>query len=378
MLVVSLLTSCLKKEVEQVPIIEGRIENCSHNSIFLYNNEDPLMAIDTIKINKDGFFTVPKKSITHIGFYSLKFSNSDEVLFFLRPSDFVSFQFNEKNIVETCKSNNSNLLNAIWDLKRSHALFAREMDSLSYQLNEMSGKAINDSLFKSLNVKRDSLILTYKTQSINVSKGVNSPVVTFLMLNQKHGNVSLFSLKDDLDLFLNNEEELMKDDQLKELFATYDQNLMKAYSSIRAEQRYHAGGKFRTLKAYTNWDQELPLKKINGNPLHVILWSGIDFKDEQKLSEIKRLNMKYKARGLKTLMVAYQKDKEVWLNSIKKNKLSFWHLIDTTEFNSVDLVEMGVRYLPCNFVVDTTGTIINRDVWGGDLDKLIGRYYKKY
>ncbi|TLX77672.1 redoxin domain-containing protein [Labilibacter sediminis] len=377
-LLVVLFSSCFEEKVKQVPVVEGRIENCTQKEIFLYKNDQPSVPVDTISVSTEGLFKVYKESVSEPGFYHLKLKDKHPVLLFLLPTNFVSLQFNEEQIRESCVSNNSKLSNAIWALQRNTSSFGVELDKLTRQLKELSGLAYNDSVYNHLKVQRDSLIQHYKKQSIQISKKVKSPVIDFLMLNQKYGNISLFSLEGDLQLFLNNAELLMKDAQLKHVFSAYDQELMTVYSSIRAEQRYDAGGQFPALKARTNWDEEVPLSKINGKPLHIVFWTGADLSDEEKMAQVKKMNLRYARKGLKTLMVAFQKDKEVWLQSIKDHKLPFWHLVDTTALESVDLSEMGVRALPVNFIVDTTGAIINRDVWGKDLQVAIDSYLKKY
>ena len=218
---------------------------------------------------------------------------------------------------------------------------------------------------------------TLETKGRTIAKKFGSPIIDFLMLNQKSGNVSLFNLKDDIQLFLDNAEALNSDEQLEDLFASYDKMIMEAYALVRAEERYHKGGKFPELKARSNWNEQVSLRKINGEVVHVIFWNGTSMLDKSKIKEIKQLMFKYGPKGLKTLMVAYSNDKETWLSKIKEYRLPYFHLIDTGAIQSTDLTETGVSALPCNFVVDSTGTILNREIWGKELEQSIGSYIKK-
>ncbi|WP_430932021.1 TlpA family protein disulfide reductase [Saccharicrinis sp. 156] len=371
------ITSCSEKKVKQIPLIEGHISNYNGNKVFLFEDGAADVALDTADVDSEGVFSVSKQSIKTIGFFYLQFQDGGKINFFLKPTDYVYLQVDANNLLESCKSNNSKLLMSYWELEKINHEFNSKLKKLSEEFSYMEGQALNDSLYQNLYRRKDILIKDLRNKSLRIAKEANSPIIDFLMLNQKAGNNSLFSLESDLQLFVDNAEQLTSDEQLKKLFAEYDKKIMQTYALIRAEGHYHKGNKFPELRARTNWNEIVTLKDMNGKPTHIIFWSGHDLMDDAKLKQTKSMMYRYGSQGLKTVMVAYTKNKKNWLAHIKKHRLPYWHLIDTMSVHSLDLVETGVRSLPCNFVVDSAGTIINRDIWGDELELTIRSNIKK-
>ncbi len=368
--------SCSEKKIKTIPLIEGKISGMGASApvIYLIQNGQS-NHLDTAEITSEGSFSISKNNITEVGFYTLLI-NKQKINLFLSPDDYINIWF-DNNDVSNCKSNNSPVNSTIWALEKNTQQFASEMDKLTRELLEIKEVLPGDSSKIKLYQKREKLINQYKNKALKIGQGTHSNVVQFLMLNQKHGNVALFPLKENIQLFLDNAEKLNADEKLKKLFASYDEDLMKAYSIIRAKERYDHGGIFPSLKARTNWNEKVSLKETGGDLIHIVLWNGNDLLDDKKLKQTKSLMYRYGNKGLKTMMVAYTLDKEMWLNSIKQNRLPYWHLIDTTALQSSDLQEMGITSLPCNFMVDTAGVIYNRNVWDEELSQSISANLKK-
>ncbi len=376
--ITSLLFSCFKKEDEKIPVINGQVINGNNQQLYLYQNNKNKVLIDTIKINSEGKFSVYQENIDTIGFYILESNKGDVINMFLEPYDFIQLTFDYNDVVNSCNSSNSKLLNAFWSIEKNTRTYSAELQEVIVQFQTLIGKEYNDSIYQHFYNQKDSITKIFKAKSINITKGIDNPVITYLMLQQKAGNNSIFSLVDDLDLFIKNDEELISDKKLKPLFEAYDKNLMRAYSSIRAYQRYDAGGQFPVLKARTKWDEELDISKINGKIIHVIYWDANAENDDPKIKEIKNLMREYGRRGLKTLMIAYQTDKQLWQSKVKQLNLPYWHLIDTMETKSADLAEMGIRTLPHNMIINAEGVILERNLWGKNLQKSVDNFIKKY
>ena len=371
------ILSCSEKKVKQIPLIEGMVTNYNHKNIFLFKDSEPEKILDTIAIRADGTFAVNKTSISTPNFYRLKFEDKGALSFFLNPSDYINFQVDANDILGSCKSNNSKFITCYWDLLRNQLAFNNEIKKLSADFSLLNDSTYNTKLYNSFYNNKKHVVAQYKKLSMEIAKRASSPIIDFVMLNQKAGNVTIFDLKADLQLFLDNAEALSLNKDLQHLFSNYDKEVMKAYNIIRSGERYGKGGKFPKLKALTNWNEEVTLQQINGKAIHVVFWTGNNLLDNEKVKQTKQLMHKNAPNGLKTLMVAYTNNRQEWLNNIKTLKLPYWHLIDTNGFNSVDLIEMGVRSFPCNFVIDGEGNILNRNVWGNELHQSINSYIKK-
>ncbi len=378
-LLLFVLISCNEPVEQRVPVVDGVIQNSISKTLYLYKQDKELILLDTILINDQGGFRIYQESIDTIGFYLLKFDNGNEVNMFLKHNDFIQLHAEYPDITNTCESKNSKAMNAFWNIERNTKQFQKEIENIDNAFKNLIGAEDVDSLYNELLHRKDSIKNIYKSKSLDIVKGVKNEVVTWLMLNQKAGNVSLFSLDKDLKLFLENDEDLTRNKDLKPFFAQYDEDLMKVYSLIRTSERFSEGENWISLKARTNWNDSLPLQKLNAKLVHVVLWdANLNQKQSNRINVVSAVQKKYGGRGLKTLMVAYQRDKNLWKDNINKLNNSYWHLIDTSGIESTDLMELGVRYFPLNFLVDRDGKIVARDLWDQELDKRVSSFLKNY
>ena len=372
------LFACNKPVEQKVPVVDGQVINANGGKLFFYQQNTDIKLLDTITVNDQGSFRIYKESVTAPGFYFLQFENGQRINLFLRPADFIQLQVDANDVINSCKSKNSKTMNALWEIDRNTKELKTHLDRISGDFAGIVGKDSAVVLYQSLVAQKDSLLKKYKSKALKLLKGIDDEVVKWYTLNQKVANITLFSLEEDLKLFLGNSEKLMKDDRLSELFYDYDQDLMKAYSFIRRTERYSKGEQMIELKARTNWDEMLPLDKLNAKLILLVLWNGDVEACEVRLKEIESNRKKYGHRGLKVLMVAYENNKESWKENISRLSSSYWNIVDTTGIESTDLVELGVRSLPFNFLVSPEGTIVERELWGAELETGVENFLKNY
>ncbi len=373
------LFSCKESIEQKVPVVDGVLLNHTNSEILFYKQSDRALLLDTIVINEEGNFRIYQESVDVPAFYSLVFHDGSKINLFLEPNDFIQLQIDAKNIRESCHSKNSKVMNAFWQIESNEIQFQEEINNITGEFKSLIGTDDTDSLYQDLLKRKDSIINVYRVASFDIIKDVNNEVVIWKMLNQKTSNITIFSLEKDLKLFLENAENLTKDKNLEPLFRDYDKSLTKAYAAIRAKERYSEGERLIGLKARTNWNDSLPLQKINAKLIHIVFWNdSLNQKNEMRFNDVSMIQKRYGARGLKTLMVAYEKDMDQWRDNISKLKSNYWHLIDTVGIASADLQELGVRSLPFNFLVNSDGKIIARDVWSTELEKRVSNFLKNY
>ena len=379
MLLLFVLFSCKESIEQKVPVVDGILLNHTNSKILFYKESDNAILLDTTVVNEDGTFRIYKEDVDVPAFYSLAFHDGSKINLFLGPNDFIQMQIDAKNIKESCQSKNSKVMNAFWQIERNEIHFQEEIHNITREFKTLIGSEDADSLYQDLQNQKDSIINVYREASIDITKNVDNDIVKWKMLNQKAGNITLFSLEKDLKLFLKNAENLTCNESLDSLFIDYDKSLTKAYAAIRAKQRYSEGEHLINLKARTNWNDSLPLQNINAKLIHIVFWNdSLNQHNDVRFSVVSRLQQRYGVRGLKTLMVAYEKDKDQWRDNINKLNSNYWHLIDTAGITSTDLQELGVRSLPFNFLVNSDGKIIARDVWSSELEKRVSNFLKNY
>jgi peroxiredoxin len=86
---------------------------------------------------------------------------------------------------------------------------------------------------------------------------------------------------------------------------------------------------------------------------------------------------RFKGKDLEILGVSLDDSKQEWLKAIKQDKLTWQHVSDLKGWESGLVPLYGLRGIPANFLVDTTGKIIARDLHGDQLQKKLEEVLKK-
>ncbi len=368
-LLAAFVVSCTQEVVEK-PAIRAIIKNHNNRTVYLYRNGEEPILIDSIQIAIDGTFEVPKQKINENGFYFLDVPWQGKLPLFLIKNQYVDILFDANDMFATVHSQSSDLHNRLWSIEKNRNAFSAEMDSLTLQISLLIDKPEDKEALGLLVNQKDSLTQVYRDHTEEILDGNHSPVVEFCALNQKRGNVALYNYTNDLERFFENAEALVEKPELKKLFDDYHHDIVTIYAQQMSVQHYSAGGKFPLLSAKDKDGNSFELDS-KATITHVVLWNSEHPAANEKLDQIQSLIKSYNRKGLKTVMVSYSEDPKIWKTSIAKYQLNCNHYIDTASIESSDLEELGVYYLPLNFVVDSMGTIVERDVWGVELESII-------
>jgi peroxiredoxin len=86
----------------------------------------------------------------------------------------------------------------------------------------------------------------------------------------------------------------------------------------------------------------------------------------------------YKAKGFTVYSVSLDQNKAAWQKAIQKDGLVWGnHVSDLKGWRNKAAADYGVEAIPATFLIDRTGTIIAKDVHGGELDKAVRKALKK-
>jgi peroxiredoxin len=82
--------------------------------------------------------------------------------------------------------------------------------------------------------------------------------------------------------------------------------------------------------------------------------------------------------GFTVFGVSLDRTADAWKKAIADDKLSWpYHISDLQYWNSKHAAIYGVRSIPSNFLIDSNGTILARDLRGPALEAALEKYLKK-
>lgn len=78
---------------------------------------------------------------------------------------------------------------------------------------------------------------------------------------------------------------------------------------------------------------------------------------------------KYKDKGFEVIGISLDKKEEPWLNAIQQDNLPWEQFIDPKAWAGEAVVKYGVRLIPSNFLIDSQGNIVAKNLKGDALDR---------
>ncbi|MDR1054915.1 MAG: AhpC/TSA family protein [Prevotellaceae bacterium] len=163
----------------------------------------------------------------------------------------------------------------------------------------------------------------------------------------------------------------LKPEQVENALAKFDSIIGKSYyirsvkDDLERMKRVMTGQKFVDLKMPDVEGKEIALSDYVGKNKYVMVdfWASWcpDCLEENPI--LTSLYSKYKSKGFEIVGVSLDRDKENWVNRIKKDKLVWPQMSDLKAWNSEGSYLYNIKFIPGNVLIDETGTIIAKDVY---------------
>ena len=110
------------------------------------------------------------------------------------------------------------------------------------------------------------------------------------------------------------------------------------------------------------------LSSLRGQYVLVDFWASWCGPCRQENPNVVKAYQAYKSKGFTILGVSLDKDRDPWLEAIKKDKLT-WEQVSDLKFWQSPVVELyGIRGIPANVLLDKEGKIIAKNLRGADLE----------
>jgi Peroxiredoxin len=127
-------------------------------------------------------------------------------------------------------------------------------------------------------------------------------------------------------------------------------------------------------KEIVSKDMEGNLVKLSsyvGNGKYILLdfWASWCPPCRREAPNLVNLYNLYKDKGLEIIGYSLDDDKDAWLKGVADWGLTWPQLSDLEEWESIPVIDYAVQGIPCTFLIDPDGKIVERNLTGEDLDK---------
>jgi peroxiredoxin len=120
-------------------------------------------------------------------------------------------------------------------------------------------------------------------------------------------------------------------------------------------------------------DSIINLSSLTGKVVLIDFWASWCAPCRAANPYIQKLYKKYREKGFEVFAVSLDTKKDAWLKAVKKDKLTYTLVVDSSGWSSQVAERFFVDQLPTNFLLDKTGKIVAINIEGKELfDKVKG------
>lgn len=121
------------------------------------------------------------------------------------------------------------------------------------------------------------------------------------------------------------------------------------------------------FKQKTDKGQEFTSEEFKGKYVLLDFWASWCAPCRKEHPKLIELYSQYKAKNFEIVSVSLDAEKNAWLNAILKDKINWTQISDLKGQQNEIAVAYGVQSIPTNFLIDTKGKIIAKNLDGDQL-----------
>jgi peroxiredoxin len=338
-------------------MVEGRIEGLGNDSVYIYkrNTRDQNVRPDTLRIkaNQDAFTINGRSVYPQLVWVAIGgFRSRENFSFFLEEGNInINGRRDSLESLMISGTKNNDLYTA--HKTRENDLYA-PMKQWREDLARDEKNGVRPSLFQGYISERLELIRKERIQFIRSHPG---SLVSALYLNVIQDQIDTKSLDD--------------------LFGGLNEQVKKSDFGLVIGRRLEARKKLATGNAAPNFiapdttGKPVSLSSFRGKYVLLDFWASWCVPCRKENPYLVEAHRKFRDKGFTIISISMDHIRQNWIRAIGEDQLDWIHVSDLEGMNNKVALLYGVQPIPDNFLIDPSGKVIGRKLYGPDIEKTL-------
>nr|WP_319400585.1 TlpA disulfide reductase family protein [uncultured Carboxylicivirga sp.] len=379
LLLVLLISSCSMGDKYK---ISGTIEDGSGKVLYIQKMDlNQTTTLDSVKLKKNGEFSFSGERLSEPTFLLLKISDQNYITLLADTIEHIEVTANATNLEESYRLSNSIGSAYIQIFNKRMRILNSELDRVIKEYQKLD---TNDKEGKNkLEAEYRQLLTDHKTF-----------VGEFIMENPRSfaGYYALFQRLDDNSPVMN---VMDKSDQV--YFSTLATSFNNFYpDSERAKHLYNyvlgikvqqqrdamtqklmteAKSGFPDIEEAAPNGEKIKLSSLKGKTVLLSFWASWDKASRKENKNLIKAYQKYKSKGFEIYQVSLDRSKVLWENAIAQDQLPWINVSDLRYTDSYPAKLYNIKQLPANYLINSKGEIVGKDLLGNRLIERLEEIY---
>lgn len=373
-LIASFIHGCANSKKEISPILEGRIINAPE-LILLQRLDSIPVTVDTISLSAEGTFVCNSRNLQS-DFYWLVIGEK-KINLILQSDSTTVINVDYSKINESLKYSKFNQSSILQQLENIKFQFELELKGRQDSIKNLVGTVVNDSIIRLKYYDIDSIRTRYRSQLDTLLNQNKTKLVAIPILLQQSGNIALYTLPRDKELFMSTQYLLSQNYSSSYQVKKFSAQILKVFSKTDGIAKIETGSKLPDLELFTPWNERLPLSNLLGKYVLVVVWKSDNETCRTRNKLLTKMIWRYRSYGLETYMISLDTDSKEWQKITEEDELNCFHVTDLLGESSPVIANLGVTKLPTLYLLNKEGKVVEKDTWGAKLEDALATLVKK-
>lgn len=361
--------------------IEGRLSNGEGKKLYLQEiSPARVQILDSVIIDKKDNFKLSSTS-KYPGLYLIRTEAGSNIVVCARGGEKINITADYNDLIHYTVSGSE-------ESEQIRLLALKTHESLLRigELSKISKDSIDSPEYSSIKLKINAdfhdILNDLRTYSINFIKDNQTSIITVMALKNEIGpNMHILHPVSDKELFQYTDSVLMSLYPGSELVKSMHNELITYFNKVDAEKAFKDNltkdKKAPEIALPSPEGKILNLSSLKGKIVLLVFWAAWSPPSRAENPNLVAIYKKFHSKGFEIFQVSLDYDQDAWLQAIKDDSLTWFHVTDLEYWNSKVVSLYGIKRVPANFLLDRNGEIIASDLRGSELNRKLEEIFNK-